>query len=241
MSCCIGWDHGPAGAYCHSPTLGQRNAARPCPSASHLPWPLGVSMIPAICTAASGNEQPMRCAMARTPTVTRDQVPEPLRAAFDAETAGSGGTVRGPRLRQDVVHYRASAGPVQAPWCRPHLVMLCVAPEATLGGLARNCGALHQTALMCLSLPKIFHIPTDSYANPVSGWFHAVGVQACLHGQFSGRPRDLGCGVQLAPWLPGATQPWDELRRPLSSQITSAISTVWNFTTQSGGIWSWRL
>ena len=35
--------------------------------------------------------------MARTPTVTRDQVPEPLRAAFDAETVGSGGTiVRGP-------------------------------------------------------------------------------------------------------------------------------------------------
>jgi len=31
--------------------------------------------------------------MARTPTVTRDQVPEPLRAAFDAETAGSGGTI----------------------------------------------------------------------------------------------------------------------------------------------------
>ena len=33
--------------------------------------------------------------MARTPTVTRDQVPEPLRAAFDAETAGSGGTIVG--------------------------------------------------------------------------------------------------------------------------------------------------
>lgn len=31
--------------------------------------------------------------MARTPTVTRDQAPEPLRAAFDAETAGSGGTI----------------------------------------------------------------------------------------------------------------------------------------------------
>jgi hypothetical protein len=31
--------------------------------------------------------------MARTPTVTRDQVPEPLRAAFDAETANSGGGV----------------------------------------------------------------------------------------------------------------------------------------------------
>lgn len=31
--------------------------------------------------------------MARTPTVTRDQVPEPLRAAFDAETANSGGVV----------------------------------------------------------------------------------------------------------------------------------------------------
>ena len=31
--------------------------------------------------------------MARTPTVTRDQVPEPLRAAFDAETASSGGVV----------------------------------------------------------------------------------------------------------------------------------------------------
>ena len=33
--------------------------------------------------------------MARTPTVTRDHVPEPLRAAFDAETAGSGGTIVG--------------------------------------------------------------------------------------------------------------------------------------------------
>jgi 4-carboxymuconolactone decarboxylase len=33
--------------------------------------------------------------MARTPTVTRDQVPEQLRAAFDAETAGSGGTIAG--------------------------------------------------------------------------------------------------------------------------------------------------
>ena len=33
--------------------------------------------------------------MARTPTVTRDQVPEQLRAAFDAETAGSGGTIVG--------------------------------------------------------------------------------------------------------------------------------------------------
>jgi len=31
--------------------------------------------------------------MARTPMVTRDQVPEPLRAAFDAETASSGGVV----------------------------------------------------------------------------------------------------------------------------------------------------
>ncbi len=29
--------------------------------------------------------------MARTPTVTRDQVPEPLRGAFDTETANSGG------------------------------------------------------------------------------------------------------------------------------------------------------
>jgi len=34
--------------------------------------------------------------MARTPTVTRDQVPEPLRAAFDAETANSGGVATGP-------------------------------------------------------------------------------------------------------------------------------------------------
>ena len=33
--------------------------------------------------------------MARTPTVTRDQVPEQLRAAFDTETAGSGGTIVG--------------------------------------------------------------------------------------------------------------------------------------------------
>ena len=31
--------------------------------------------------------------MARTPTVTPDQVPEHLRAAFDAETANSGGVV----------------------------------------------------------------------------------------------------------------------------------------------------
>jgi 4-carboxymuconolactone decarboxylase len=31
--------------------------------------------------------------MARTPILTRDQVPEPLRAAFDAETASSGGVV----------------------------------------------------------------------------------------------------------------------------------------------------
>jgi len=31
--------------------------------------------------------------MARTPTVTRDHVPEPLRAAFEAETAGSGGII----------------------------------------------------------------------------------------------------------------------------------------------------
>ena len=31
--------------------------------------------------------------MARTPTVTRDQVPEQLRSAFDAETATSGGVV----------------------------------------------------------------------------------------------------------------------------------------------------
>ena len=29
--------------------------------------------------------------MARTPMLTRDQVPEPLRAAFDAETTSSGG------------------------------------------------------------------------------------------------------------------------------------------------------
>ena len=33
--------------------------------------------------------------MARTPTVTRDHIPEQLRAAFDAETAGSGGTIAG--------------------------------------------------------------------------------------------------------------------------------------------------
>jgi 4-carboxymuconolactone decarboxylase len=31
--------------------------------------------------------------MARTPILTRDQVPEPLRAAFDAETTSSGGVV----------------------------------------------------------------------------------------------------------------------------------------------------
>ena len=31
--------------------------------------------------------------MARTPVVTRDRVPEPLRAAFDAETASSGGVI----------------------------------------------------------------------------------------------------------------------------------------------------
>ena len=31
--------------------------------------------------------------MARTPIVTRDQVPEQFRGAFDAETAGSGGVV----------------------------------------------------------------------------------------------------------------------------------------------------
>lgn len=31
--------------------------------------------------------------MARTPTVTRDQIPEALREAFDAETANSGGVV----------------------------------------------------------------------------------------------------------------------------------------------------
>src|SRR5919106_279638 len=35
----------------------------------------------------------MEVAMARTPTVTRDQVPEQLRSAFDAETATSGGVV----------------------------------------------------------------------------------------------------------------------------------------------------
>jgi hypothetical protein len=33
--------------------------------------------------------------MPRTPTVTRDQVPEQLRAAFDSETSGSGGTITG--------------------------------------------------------------------------------------------------------------------------------------------------
>ena len=44
-----------------------------------------------------------------------------------------------------------------------------------------------------------FHIPTDSYANAVPGKFHAVGVQACLHGRFSGSPRGLGCQDQLAP------------------------------------------
>ena len=31
--------------------------------------------------------------MARTPTVTRDQIPEQLRSAFDAETANSGGVI----------------------------------------------------------------------------------------------------------------------------------------------------
>ncbi|MGE3539807.1 MAG: carboxymuconolactone decarboxylase family protein [Candidatus Tectimicrobiota bacterium] len=31
--------------------------------------------------------------MARTPTVTREHIPEPLQAAFDAETAASGGTI----------------------------------------------------------------------------------------------------------------------------------------------------
>ena len=29
----------------------------------------------------------------RTPTTTRDMVPESLREAFDSETAGSGGTI----------------------------------------------------------------------------------------------------------------------------------------------------
>ena len=37
--------------------------------------------------------QRMEVAMARTPTVTRDQVPEQLRSAFDAETATSGGVI----------------------------------------------------------------------------------------------------------------------------------------------------
>ena len=52
-------------------------------------------MMLAIYTVESGNEKPVRCVMARTLTVTRDQVPEQLRAAFDAETAGSGGTIVG--------------------------------------------------------------------------------------------------------------------------------------------------
>ena len=33
--------------------------------------------------------------MARTPTVTRAQIPDQLRGAFDSETAGSGGTITG--------------------------------------------------------------------------------------------------------------------------------------------------
>ena len=69
-------------------TLGQHNAARPCPVASDLPCPIWVGMMLAIGTAASGHQQPGRYAMARTSTVIRDHVPEQLRAAFDAETAG---------------------------------------------------------------------------------------------------------------------------------------------------------
>jgi 4-carboxymuconolactone decarboxylase len=37
--------------------------------------------------------QRMEVAMARTPTVTRDQIPEQLRSAFDAETATSSGVI----------------------------------------------------------------------------------------------------------------------------------------------------
>jgi len=51
--------------------------------------------------------------MARTPMVTRDRVPEQLRAAFDAETATSGGVVatgpgsvmiNSPEMRQRANH-----------------------------------------------------------------------------------------------------------------------------------------
>ena len=74
---------------------------------------MGVGMMLAICTVESGNEKPVRCVMARTPTVTRDQVPEQLRAAFDAETAGSGGTiVSGPgsvMIHSPEMRHRANA------------------------------------------------------------------------------------------------------------------------------------
>jgi hypothetical protein len=43
-----------------SHTLGQHNAARPCPAASYLPCPMGVCMMLAICTAASDHEKPVR-------------------------------------------------------------------------------------------------------------------------------------------------------------------------------------
>jgi hypothetical protein len=42
-----------------------------------------------------------------------------------------------------------------------------------------------------MSEPRWLQIPPDSYANAVSGCFHAGAVQACLHERFSGRILDL--------------------------------------------------
>ena len=65
--------------------------------------------------------------MARTPIVTRDRVPEPLRAAFDAETASSGGVVatgpgsvmiNSPEMRRRAAVKRSNVMPSSTLTCR---------------------------------------------------------------------------------------------------------------------------
>jgi tetratricopeptide (TPR) repeat protein len=54
---------------------------------------------------------------------------------------------------------------------------------------------------------------------------YALGLGPHSNG-FSGRPRGLGCGEQLAPRFPVTTQPEEALHRLMRSQITSTISTI---------------
>src|SRR5262249_48185789 len=88
------------------------------------------------------------------------------------------------------------------------LIAIIMLPPPSPKGVYRKCKRSLATA------------PLHSYANAVSGCFHAVGVQACLHGQFG---LDHGIGhlmlVEVDSEAQAVVPP-----RPKSRQTSTAAS-----------------